>query len=116
MLHHVTLEVSEGEVSREVELWELLGFAQVAPPGDLAQSFTWLQREGTQIHLMRTESPSVPRHGHVAVVVPDFEQALERLRTGGFEVRAKRERWGSPRAEARTPTGHRVELMRSPPR
>ncbi|HWB70474.1 MAG TPA: VOC family protein [Solirubrobacterales bacterium] len=111
----MTLEVSGEEIAREVRFWELLGFTRADPPPDLAQSFAWLQRSGTQIHLMRSESPSVPRHGHVAVVVPDFDDAVGRLRAEGIEVAPKRERWGSPRAEARTPTGHRVELMLSPP-
>jgi hypothetical protein len=40
---------------------------------------------------------------------------VERLEESGFEVAPKRERWGSARAEAIAPGGHRVELMASPP-
>jgi catechol 2,3-dioxygenase-like lactoylglutathione lyase family enzyme len=115
MLHHVTLEVASEDIERMIELWRLLGFEEVEPPVDLAATFTWLEHEGTQIHLMRTESPTAPRHGHVAVVVPDFAAALERLRASDFKVVSKRERWGSPRAEAIAPGGHRVELMETPP-
>jgi catechol 2,3-dioxygenase-like lactoylglutathione lyase family enzyme len=60
MLHHVSLEVSPAELERSIEFWELLGFSQVEPPGGLGPMFTWLEREGTQIHLRRTESPTVP--------------------------------------------------------
>jgi catechol 2,3-dioxygenase-like lactoylglutathione lyase family enzyme len=116
MLHHVTLEVAPGELERSVELWGLLGFSRVEPPADLAAAFTWLEREGTQIHLMRSESPTVPTQGHVAVVVPSFAETLERLAERGFQVEPKRERWGSPRAVAHAPGGHRVELMAAPPR
>jgi catechol 2,3-dioxygenase-like lactoylglutathione lyase family enzyme len=116
MLHHVTLEVAPVEIDRSAEFWRLLGFAEVEPPPDLAADFTWLEREGTQIHLMRTDSPTVPPHGHVGVVVPSFEQTIERLREQGFEIALKRERWGSQRAQAIAPGRHRVELMASPPR
>jgi glyoxalase/bleomycin resistance protein/dioxygenase superfamily protein len=115
VLHHVTLEVAPGELERSIEFWELLGFSRVEPPADLATTFTWLEREGTQIHLMRTESPTVPPHGHPAVVVPSFAETLERLAEAGFEVAPKRKRWESPRAIAVAPGGHRVELMAAPP-
>jgi hypothetical protein len=115
MLHHVTLEIVPVDAGRAVEFWALLGFSPVDPPADLAAEYTWLEREGTQIHLMHTEEPTVPPSGHAAVVVPDFERTVERLEESGFQVSPKRERWGSARAEAIAPGGHRVELMASPP-
>ncbi|HEY5053138.1 MAG TPA: hypothetical protein VII45_06980 [Solirubrobacterales bacterium] len=115
MLHHVTLEISPAEVERATEFWRLLGFAEVEAPADLASTFTWLEREGTQIHLMRIDAPTVPRHGHVAVVAPNYRQTVELLEGEGFEIAPKRERWGSPRAETISPGGHRVELMAAPP-
>lgn len=116
MLQHVTLEVSPEDIERSVELWALLGFQQVEPPPALAENFTWLEREGTQIHLERNESPVVPPHGHAAVVVADFEAAIESLAERGFEVIRGREHWGAARAKALAPGGHRVELMAAPPR
>jgi catechol 2,3-dioxygenase-like lactoylglutathione lyase family enzyme len=115
MLQHVTLEVAPADIERSVEFWTLLGFAEVGPPSELAAAFIWLQREGTQIHLMRTESPTVPPHGHAAVVVPDFARAVERLGEHGFEVTPGREHWGAARAKALAPGGHQVELMAAPP-
>jgi catechol 2,3-dioxygenase-like lactoylglutathione lyase family enzyme len=115
MLQHVTLEVAPSAVEPAVEFWRLLGFAEVEAPADLAATFTWLEREGTQIHLMRADAPTVPLHGHVAVVVPDYPETIRRVEEAGFEVSPKRERWGSPRAEAISPGGHRVELMATPP-
>ena len=115
MLHHVTLEIAPSELGRAGEFWALLGFSKVEPPDDLAGRFSWFEREGTQIHLMHVEDPESTPHGHTAVVVPDFERAVERLEESGFEVAPKRERWGSARAEAIAPGGHRVELMASPP-
>jgi hypothetical protein len=115
VLQHVTLEVVPGEIDRSIEFWDLLGFRQVEPPAALAPTFAWVERDGTQIHLERNESPTVPPHGHAAVVVADFEQTVEDLREGGFEVTPGREHWGAPRAKAVAPGGHTVELMAVPP-
>jgi catechol 2,3-dioxygenase-like lactoylglutathione lyase family enzyme len=115
MLQHVTLEVAPEDIERSLELWALLGFAQVEPPPALAQAFAWVEHDGTQIHLERNESPTVPQHGHAAVVVADFEQAVERLREAGFDVTPGRQHWGAPRAKVLAPGGHRVELMSFPP-
>ena len=115
MLQHVTLEVAPEDIERSLELWALLGFAQVEPPAALAQTFVWVEREGTQIHLERNESPTVPPHGHAAVVVADFERTVERLREASFVVTPGREHWGAARAKAVAPGGHLVELMAAPP-
>ncbi len=115
MLHHVGIEVAPADIERSVELWQLLGFEQVEPPPTLGE-FTWLEREGTQVHLMPTESPTVPPRGHTAIVVPDFERTLAALAEAGFEVERRREHWAAPRAVVIAPAGHRVELMAAPPR
>jgi catechol 2,3-dioxygenase-like lactoylglutathione lyase family enzyme len=115
MLQHVGIEIAPGEVDRAVEFFALLGFERVDPPAALADSFTWVEREGTQVHLMHEQSPTVPPRGHLAVVVPDFEVALAHLREHGFEARPGREHWGAPRAHVIAPGGHRVELMAAPP-
>jgi catechol 2,3-dioxygenase-like lactoylglutathione lyase family enzyme len=114
MLHHVGIEIAPAEVERAAELFELLGFERVEPPPTLAE-FTWLEREGTQVHLMPTESPAVPSRGHLAVVVADFETTVARVREHGFEVEPARAHWGAARARAIAPGGHRVELMAAPP-
>jgi catechol 2,3-dioxygenase-like lactoylglutathione lyase family enzyme len=114
MLHHVGIEVSPADIESSIELWELLGFRLVEPPASLSE-FTWLERDGTQIHLMPTDSPTVPPRGHTAVVVADFESTFTALGEGGFEVRRRREHWGAPRAVVIAPGGHRVELMADPP-
>jgi catechol 2,3-dioxygenase-like lactoylglutathione lyase family enzyme len=114
-LHHVGIEIAPADGERAAELFELLGFERVEPPPTLAE-FTWLEREGTQIHLMPDEHPAAAPRGHLAVVVPDFEPTLERLRERGFELEARRNHWGSPRVVVIAPAGHRVELMAFPPR
>lgn len=114
MLHHVGIEVRPADVEAAVAFFELLGFDRVEPPETL-RKYTWLEREGTQVHLMPEEEPTVPAPGHLAVVAPDFEATVARLRERGFEVELKREHWGVPRALAIAPGGHRVELMAAPP-
>ncbi|HWI96234.1 MAG TPA: VOC family protein [Solirubrobacterales bacterium] len=114
MLHHVGIEIAPADIKPTVELWQLLGFELVEPPASLSE-FTWLEREGTQVHLMPTESPTVPPRGHTAVVVADFEGTLAALAKHGFEAERRREHWGAPRAQVIAPEGHRIELMAAPP-
>ena len=69
MLQHVGIELQPADIDRAVEFFTLLGFEQVEPPPTLADGFTWLERDGTQVHLMHEERPTVPPRGHLAVVV-----------------------------------------------
>ena len=114
MLHHVGIEVTPADVERSAELWELLGFERVEPPPTLGE-YVWLEREGTQVHLMPTEAPTAAPRGHTAIVVGDFERSFETLAERGFEVERRREHWGAPRAMVVAPGGHRVELMAAAP-
>lgn len=115
MLQHVGIEIAPAEVERAVLFFELVGFERVAPPPALAEGFTWVEREGTQIHLMHDPHPAVPPRGHLAVHVPDYEPALERLRVNGFDPVPHREHWGAPRSVVTLPGGQRIELMAAPP-
>lgn len=115
MLQHVSIEVPQDEVERTVEFWKLVGFEPTEAPGPIAEYVIWLQRDGTQIHLIPTDAPGVPALGHAAVVVDDFAATVKRLRDAGFEVEDARQLWGADRAFAIAPGGHRVELMDSPP-
>lgn len=115
MLQHAGIEIVPAEVDRAVLLFELLGFERVDPPPSLAGGYTWVERADTQIHLMHEDDPVVPPRGHVAVVVPDFEAALERLREHGFDPEPHREHWSVPRSVVVLPGGQRVEMMAAPP-
>jgi catechol 2,3-dioxygenase-like lactoylglutathione lyase family enzyme len=115
VLAHVALEVRRADVERCVAFWSLVGFERVEPPESLRARTAWVQRDGTQIHLLFSDDPVAPPEGHAAVVVADYEAALERLRDAGFEPQPRSEHWGQPRAFVRDPAGHRVELMSAPP-
>jgi hypothetical protein len=115
VLHHVSIEVPSAEVDESVRFFELAGFTRVPEPDPLAGNVTWLERNGTQIHLIHTDGATVPMLGHPGIVVDDFEATRERIRDGGFQVEDANELWGEPRAFAVAPGGHRVELMAAPP-
>jgi catechol 2,3-dioxygenase-like lactoylglutathione lyase family enzyme len=115
VIQHVALEIGEGDADAGVAFWALLGFDEVEPPGTLRARSRWVQRGGCQVHLMFRDEAVAPPEGHVAVLAADYDATLERLRAAGFEPEARPEHWGAPRSFVRSPGGHRVELMASPP-
>ena len=116
MIHHVALEVRPEQMAAEGSFWLAAGFTRVPAPEALGAGFDWYEREGTQVHLMETDEPARPPvRGHIAVVAPDFEATLGRLRDSGFDPVEGRKLWGARRAKAVTPAGHLVELMAAPP-
>ena len=115
MLQHVSLEVPPDETERMLEFWRIVGFEEVEAPEALGDSVRWLERKGTQVHLILTEGHTAPVLGHTAVVVPDHAETKERLREAGFQVEEARQLWGADRAFVIAPGGHRVELMAAPP-
>jgi catechol 2,3-dioxygenase-like lactoylglutathione lyase family enzyme len=115
MLQHVTLEVRQAQVRDCVAFWELLGFSEMEPPPMLRDRFTWVEREGTQIHLVPVDEPVVAREGHVAVIADDYDATLARLSEHGFELRPGSNAWNAPRTFVLDPAGHRVEVMWKPP-
>lgn len=98
-----------------VAFYEALGFSEVQPPETLRERAAWLERLGTQVHLLWVDSPAILPEGHFAVIVEDFEDVLAALVSAGHEPERRREHWGSPRAVVRDPAGNLVELMASPP-
>ena len=115
MIQHVALELRREDAAAAVEFWALLGFARVSPPASLGERAVWVERAGTQIHLLFADDPVAAPEGHVAVVAEDYEAALERLRAAGHEPDPRPEHWGAPRCFVRAPGGHRVEVMSRPP-
>jgi catechol 2,3-dioxygenase-like lactoylglutathione lyase family enzyme len=115
MLQHVTIEVTADQVPACVAFYALLGFERVEPPRTLAGRATWVEREGTQVHLMSVDRPAVPPKGHHAVLVDDYEGTVAALGAAGFEPEPRQEHWGAPRSFVRNPAGHRVEVMAGSP-
>jgi hypothetical protein len=115
MLQHVTIELTADQIGACVRFYELLGFQQVDPPESLQGRATWVERGGTQVHLMPVDEPTVPASAHHAVLVSDYDGALAELRDAGFDPEPRKEHWGAKRSFVRNPAGHRVELMAASP-
>lgn len=108
MIHHVALETRREDLDAEVAWWARLGFERVEPPASLRDRAAWVQRDGQQVHLLLADEPRTA--GHLALVVDAWPPPVEH---------EERERhWShppAPRAYARTPGGHLVELTTAPP-
>jgi catechol 2,3-dioxygenase-like lactoylglutathione lyase family enzyme len=115
VLQHVSIETRGDDAQACARFYELIGFRQVEPPPTLAGRAVWVERGGTQIHLLLTDDPVVPPKGHHAVVVEDHDAALAALRAAGFAPEPRDEHWGAPRSFVTDPAGHVVELMAAPP-
>ena len=114
-LQHVSVEVTRDQVPAELEFWALLGFERVEPPGTLSEVAAWVQRDGTQIHLLFTDDPVVPPQGHVAVVAEQWDAAIAALQEAGHDPQERTRHWGAARAFVHTPAGHTVEVMAAAP-
>ena len=115
MLHHVSIEVHPDAAERVLEFLELIGFAPIEAPGEIAEYVDWVERRGTQVHLIRTPEPAVQHLGHPAFVAPDFESTVAALTGAGFDFEESRQLWGERRGFATLPGGQKVELMAAPP-
>lgn len=98
-----------------VEFWALLGFARVEPPPSLGERAVWVERGGTQVHLMYADDAVIPPRGHAAVVADDYERAFAALRDAGHDPEPRPEHWGAARCFVHDPAGHRVEVMAASP-
>ena len=114
-LHHVSLETRRCDAEACRDFFVLLGFEKVDAPPALADVAVWVQHGRLQLHMLFTDEPVIPPRGHVAVVCPDYEDALARLRAAGHRVEEHDNVWGSPRSFAYSPVGHCVEVMEFPP-
>jgi catechol 2,3-dioxygenase-like lactoylglutathione lyase family enzyme len=115
MLHHVALETRFEDAEACVAFFALLGFHRVEPPESLGGRAVWLALGDQQVHLLLTDGPVIPRHGHLALVVDDYPATVTRLTIAGYDVEQRRQHWGSPRAFVRDSVGHVVEIMQFPP-
>jgi catechol 2,3-dioxygenase-like lactoylglutathione lyase family enzyme len=115
MIQHVAIETPAEAVEAQVAFYALLGFERVEPPPSLADRAVWMERNGTQVHLLLTDDPVVPPKGHLAVVAGHYERTLAALRDAGHHPEPRAEHWGAPRLFVRDPVGHRVEVMSSSP-
>jgi catechol 2,3-dioxygenase-like lactoylglutathione lyase family enzyme len=110
MIQHVAREIQPAQLQSCLAFYAILGFAEVPVPAGIAGRAVWLERAGTQVHLLYSASAQ-PERGHIAVVVDDYDATVRALQAAGHEVETRREHWGSPRAYVHDPAGHLVEMM-----
>jgi catechol 2,3-dioxygenase-like lactoylglutathione lyase family enzyme len=118
MIQHVTRDIRRSELEPCSEFYGQLGFEPVPVPAGIEGRAVWLERAGTQIHLMFVDEPVAAARrpsGHVGIVVADYPATVARLAAAGHRVDPRREHWGAPRSYVRDPAGHLVELMAAPP-
>ncbi len=111
MIQHVAREVQTTDIPSCLGFYALLGFIEVPVPDGLVGRAVWLERGGTQVHLLLADEALALGGGHIAVVVDDYAATMDALRAAGHEVDPRREHWGSPRAYVHDPAGHLVEVM-----
>lgn len=115
MLQHVALEIRPEQLQECADLYRLLGFEEVDPPETIADRAVWMERKGTQLHLLKTEEPTVLPSGHLAVVAEDYEATMAALEQAGHRPDHRSRHWGAPRAFVKDPAGNLVEVMAWPP-
>jgi catechol 2,3-dioxygenase-like lactoylglutathione lyase family enzyme len=118
MIQHVAVQILSSELDRCRSFYGLLGFREVAPPAGIRGRAVWMERSGSQIHLMPVpvrERTGASPGGHIGIVVDRYDDTVRLLRAGGYTVEPRREHWGSPRAYVRDPAGNLVELMARAP-
>lgn len=111
MIDHVALETRRSDVPACVAFWALIGWHEVVPPDALLDIASWVARGDQTVHFLFVDEPVVEPVGHTAVICPDLHNAIARLQVAGHEVTPRENIWGSPRAYAVDPAGHRLELM-----
>ncbi len=116
MLHHVALEIRPEQIQDCADFYRLLGFEEVSPPETIADRAAWVEREGTQVHLLKTDEPTVLPSGHLAVVAEDYAATMSVLEQAGHRPDQRSRHWGAPRAFVKDPAGNLVEIMAWPPR
>ena len=119
MIQHVTHAIDRSQLDECVPFYELLGFRVVDPPPGMAGTATWL--ESTEPGAALTGPPDARGRvagraaGTFALVCPDYDATIARLRAAGHDVDPRREHWGSPRPMSVTRPGTSIELMAYPP-
>ena len=114
MLQHVSLEVRPDQVRDCVAFWELLGFTEIEPP-PILRRFTWVERDGTHIHLDPARRPGDPGRGAHGGRGARRRGTIAAPARHGFEPQPGSNAWNAPRWFVIDPAGHRVEVMSAPP-
>ena len=110
-LEHVSVTSPE-DLEEEVTSWyrDLLGLQEmVKPPGTRAKG-AWFRIGEQQVHVTIDEH-NPPKISHFGLVVDDFSEVVERLRSSGCHLEQAGTIPGRRRFYTRDPAGNRVEII-----
>jgi catechol 2,3-dioxygenase-like lactoylglutathione lyase family enzyme len=112
-LDHVQLAIPPGsEEVCDAFYVELLGFDIEAKPPLLAvRGGRWYRRSEAVVHLGVETDFRPARKAHPALVVDDYDELIERLRSAQIQVRESNEVPGTVRCHVTDPVGNRLELI-----
>ncbi len=119
-IHHASLLVAD--TAQALAFYrDLLGLEVAANRPDLGFPGAWLRVGDHQIHLLQVPNPDPlsgrPEHGgrdrHLALVVRDLDQIVDRLEKAGIPF--TRSRSGRPALFCRDPDANALEFMEASP-
>ncbi len=110
-LEHVSVTSPE-ELVDEVASWyrDCLGLEQMDKPPGTREGGAWFRAGGQQIHIT-LDDHNPPKKAHFGLVVDDFGDIVERLRSSGCHIEQASAIPGRRRFYTRDPAGNRLEII-----
>ena len=111
LLEHVSVTCPE-DLENEVTTWyrDLLGLNEMEKPAGTRSKGAWFQIGDQQIHVTIDEH-NPPKVSHFGLVIDDFAEAVERLRSAGCHIEQASAIPGRRRCYTRDPAGNRIEII-----
>ena len=107
-IHHVSINVSNAEVSRRLYL-DVLGGTERSDRPAFSFDGAWIDFAGQQLHLIEAEVPA--NNGqHFAIRVADLAATVDELRGKGVQVRDPKPVGANLQTFVLDPDGNLVEL------
>ena len=110
-LEHVSVTSPE-DLEDEVVTWyrDLLGLQEMDKPEGTRDKGAWFQIGDQQVHVTIDEH-NPPKISHFGLVVDDFDEVVDRLRSSGCHIEQAQPIPGRKRFYTRDPAGNRVEII-----
>lgn len=110
-VNHVTVTAPEDLEDETVEWYDsCLGLEPIDKPEGTDARGGWFKAGAQEIHISIDQHN--PHHAaHFALVVSDFDETIERLRSANCHLEQARPIPGRKRCFTRDPAGNRIELM-----
>ena len=116
-IDHVQIAMpAGGEEKARAFYMDLLGFAEIPKPPELAKrGGAWFESGSTQLHLGVEPDFRPARKAHPAFIVDHLDALLEKIQAAGCEIDSLQPPLeGTKRVHVFDPFGNRIELMEKP--